>query len=62
MDVDSIDFEISPQLGAVLTVREITFLITLYLVCVVAGQLSFYSGSLVPVTSTMLLSLFIIFA
>jgi hypothetical protein len=33
MDVDSIDFKISPQLGAVLTVREITFLITLYLVC-----------------------------
>lgn len=65
MDVDSIDFKISPQLGAVLTVREITFLITLYyLVCgngVAALSLSLYSGFLVPVTSThgLLSSLFL---
>jgi hypothetical protein len=60
MDVDSIDFKISPQLGAVLTVREITFLITLYLVCgngVAALSLSLYSGFLVPVTSTMVFCL-----
>lgn len=47
------------MLGAVLTVGEIRFLITLYIVCDYNSRLGYFSGLLVDVTSTAALSVFI---
>lgn len=48
------------MLGAVLTVGEIRFLITLYIVCDYNSRLGYFSGLLVDVTSTAALSVFIL--